>query len=202
MTVIFAYLIKHPEGAVLYDCGCAADSEIINAIYSPSVRSLSTALAEHGVTISEIKTVVLSHLHFDHCGQVRSLYGRPIYVQRAEVEAAQAPNYTVPEWAALPVDDRRIIEGDEDIAEGLKVIFSPGHTPGHQSLLVRGGGKTTLVGGQCCYCVEGFSPDRIEKDNLFNESWDAVAQESLTRLRSFQPDRLLLSHDLNERVEL
>lgn len=199
---IFAYLIEHPEGAILYDCGCAADSEVINAIYSPSVRSLATALGEFGVAIPEIKAVVLSHLHFDHCGQVRSLYGRPIYVQQAEITAAQAPNYTIPEWAALPFDDRRIIDGDEDIAEGLKIIFSPGHTPGHQSLLVRGGGKTTMIGGQCCYCVEGFSPDRIEDDNLFDKTWNAVARESLAKLRDFRPDRLLLSHDPNEQLEL
>jgi N-acyl homoserine lactone hydrolase len=192
---IFAYAVEHPDGVILFDCGCADDSELINQLYRPQVCSLAAALNATGLDLGDIKAVVLSHLHFDHCGQMRSVYGRPIFVQRAEIVAAQTANYTITDWAFIPVDDRRIVESDECIAEGLEIVTTPGHTPGHQSLVVRGGNQTTILAGQCCYCAMSFVSSDLEQDNLFDKTWAPAAQDSIEKLRSLSPDRVLLSHD-------
>jgi N-acyl homoserine lactone hydrolase len=190
---LHAFAIEHPDGVVLFDCGCGTDSAEVNAFYSPKVIALEDALKRVGIGIAAIKAVVLSHLHFDHCGQLGLLRGRPVYVQRAELDAAKAPDYTVAGWAAIPAADCRALDGDETIAAGLTVIATPGHTPGHQSLVVRGGGETTIVGGQCCYCAEGIT--RFEPDNLFSTHWETAARDSIRKLLSLNPRRILLSHD-------
>lgn len=192
---IFAYVVEHPDGNILFDCGCADDSDLINSLYQPNVRPLEAALSEFNLRIADIASVVLSHLHFDHCGQLRSVRGRPTFVQMAEIEAAQMPNYTVPDWATVSDEDRRIVVGDEKIAPGLEIIASPGHSPGHQCLVIRGDSRTTILGGQCCYCTSSFERSSVEQDNLFNEGWNEVALDSIKKLRSLMPDRLLLSHD-------
>jgi N-acyl homoserine lactone hydrolase len=193
-ALLHAFAIEHPDGVVLFDCGCGTDSAEVNAFYAPQVIALDDALARVGLCIADIKAVVLSHLHFDHCGQLRSLRGKPVYVQRAELEAAKAPDYTVAEWASIPAADCRALDGDETIAPGLTAIATPGHTPGHQSLMVQGGGMTTIVGGQCCYCIEGL--DNLEMDNLFSDRWEAAARDSIRKLARFKPQLILLSHDV------
>ena len=61
----------------------------------------------------------------------------PFYVQRPEVDEVERDRfYTDQEWALPPVAQRRIIDGDFDIAEGVTILATPGHTPGHQSVLI------------------------------------------------------------------
>lgn len=192
---IFAYAVEHPDGVVLFDCGCGEDSDLINAIYKPELKPLEIALGDCGLMLTDIAAVVVSHLHFDHCGQLRKVHGRPVFVQGAEIEAAQKANYTVSDWAVIPPEDCRILFGDQQIGSGLTIVSTPGHTPGHQSLVVRGGGETSIIGGQCCYCSNSFEKSLIEQDNLFEIQSAAVALDSLKRLASFKPSRVLLAHD-------
>ncbi len=191
---IYAYLIEHPDGPVLFDCGCGGDSELINSLYQPQVTQLETALGAFNRSTQDVAAIVLSHLHFDHCGQLPAVAGRPTYVQKSEIVAAQASGYTVAKWASIPEPDLRAISGDEPLAPGLKIMFTPGHTPGHQSLIVTGGGQTTIVGGQCCYTHAGIENDQLEYDNLFGPDWETAARDTLARLRSLSADSLLLAH--------
>jgi N-acyl homoserine lactone hydrolase len=195
---IYAYAVEHPDGVVLFDCGCGTDNEEVNSRYRPIVNPLEETLATFGIGLTDVKAAVLSHLHFDHCGQLRSIRGRPVYVQGAEIEAARAPDYTVADWAAIPDADRHIVDGDETIAPGLTIVSSPGHTPGHQSLVVKGGNTTTIIGGQCCYCVSNFNASNIEADNLFDDRWESIAKGSMRKLMEFKPNRLLLAHDARD----
>jgi N-acyl homoserine lactone hydrolase len=191
---IFAYLIEHPDGNILFDCGCGSDNTTINALYNPAITSLERALGCQHLSIHEIAAVVVSHLHFDHCGQLPALAGKPVYVQRSEIDAAAAPGYTVPDWSTIAPADSRTLDGDADLADGLRIFATPGHTTGHQSLIVSGGGETTILGGQCCYRHAGMNPDGFEYDNLHGPSWESAARDSLARLRSIGTQRLFLAH--------
>ncbi len=192
---IFAYLIEHPDGFVLFDCGCGADDEIINKLYRPKITPLQAALNDCGLSIDCISAVVVSHLHFDHCGQLPSLAGRPIFVQKAELEVARSPGYTAAKWAEIDSTDCRTLDGDEWLAPGLQIIRTPGHTPGHQSLVVTGGDETTIIGGQCCYRHAGLEPESFEFDNLHDQNSEQAARDSLARLRSLNAERLFLAHE-------
>jgi glyoxylase-like metal-dependent hydrolase (beta-lactamase superfamily II) len=119
-------------------------------------RSVAVALAELGVEPASIDVVVLTHLHFDHVGGCtrRTTTGvEPVFprarhvVQRAELEAARHPHVrnkasylaeNVEPLAAAGLLE--VVEGEVEVAPGVRVVPSPGHSRGHQSVLIDGGG--------------------------------------------------------------
>ena len=96
-------------------------------------------LRRAGVGLDEIDALVMSHFHVDHTGGIRYFAdGRPVYVQGAELDFGLSPAAEPAQW--LPhYDDPKInwqrLDGDTDLADGIRTIFSPGHAPGHQSYL-------------------------------------------------------------------
>lgn len=192
---VFSFLVLHPSGPILIDTGVGIGNEVIDDLYSPVHHDLDAALDHHGVRVDDVAIVITSHLHFDHCGQNHRFAHCRIIVQQAEVEAAKEPMYTVPEWAFPPTVDLEVIEGDQEIAPGVSVIATPGHTAGHQSVLIEDdAGTRTIVCCQASWDVTSF-----EAATLGDDGWDqAAGVASLEKLHALDPDRVLLSHDNNE----
>jgi N-acyl homoserine lactone hydrolase len=81
--------------------------------------------------------VVNTHLHFDHCGGNHLFAGKPIYVQRRELEDARTqPEYSIPGWVDAPGVNYVEVEGDHELVPGIRLVATPGHTPGSQVILV------------------------------------------------------------------
>jgi N-acyl homoserine lactone hydrolase len=191
---VLGYVVHHPDGPIVVDTGVGRGSDLIEQLYRPTVHDLVDRLDEVGVDERDVAAVVCSHLHFDHCGQNAALRA-PVHVQAAEREAAALPHYTVPEWASLPEDRWRLAHGDEDLAEGVRLLATPGHTPGHQSVLVAGGDERVVLGGQCAYTAAEFAAGSVPVEDVHDASWHDIALESLRRLRELRPTRVLFSHD-------
>lgn len=191
---VHAWVIRHPDGALLVDTGVGLDNGLIDEWYKPRSTTLTAALGAIGLVLSDITAVVVSHLHFDHCGQQASLPA-PTYVQAVEFEAAQAPGYTVPDWAAIPKNRQRLVRGDQEIAEGIRLLATPGHTPGHQSVVIEAGDKRVVIAAQCAYRAEELRSGQPAASNLHDETWMNAARDSLQRLRSLAPFTAHLSHD-------
>lgn len=197
---VFGYAIQHPDGVILFDTGVGTGNSFIDDLYRPSVVPVAEALAQHGIDERDVVAVVNSHLHFDHCGQNDFFHDRgvPIYVQAREIEAAQAFGYTVPEWAAIPEESLRVAHGDEALADGVSLIETIGHTPGHQSLMVETGDGRVIVGGQCVYCADELTARHVAADNIHDQSFVEAARESLERVVAFAPRRVVLAHDATQ----
>jgi len=150
------FLVVHPQGTLLWDTGEIPDSAIESDGEPTTDRSFTVSnallpqLAAIGYTPSDITYLALSHYHNDHVANANAFAGSTWLVQRAEREAmfAATPDTEkngpiVPNRAffdALEESDTVILEHeDHDVfGDGTVVIkFSPGHTPGHQSLFVR-----------------------------------------------------------------
>ncbi len=84
--VIQGYAIEHPDGVILFDTGVADDHPVINEVYEPTMVPIVDALGAVGIDERDVTAIVDSHLHFDHCGQNRSLPSVPVYVQQSEYE--------------------------------------------------------------------------------------------------------------------
>lgn len=119
-------------------------------------RSIATALSEIGVTPESIDVVVMTHLHFDHAGGatrrrrdggLEPVFSRARHVvQRRELDAAHHPHernrasYLAENFAPLEAAGLLVtVDGEAEIVPGVRVLPTPGHTPGHQSVLIDGG---------------------------------------------------------------
>jgi len=191
-----AFLVRHPDGPFLVDSGVADDHELINDLYRPTVVPVVDALNGAGIDERDLVGIVNTHLHFDHCGQNRSLSSVPVHVQAAELEASTEPLFTIPEWAHIHAKRRRVVHGDEEIATGVHLVLTPGHTPGHQSVLIEAAdGERRLIVGQCCYSCGEFRTGDVLAADMHDESFIRAGAESLERLRALGPSRAHFSHD-------
>jgi glyoxylase-like metal-dependent hydrolase (beta-lactamase superfamily II) len=175
-------------------------------LYKPRRIELEDALAEADVSVREITAIVNTHLHFDHCGNNRLFPGVPIYVQAAELEAAQQPHYTVPEWVNFARANYVPVRGAYSLSENLELLATPGHTPGHQSMLVRSRRRTDIIVGQAAYTAAEFQlfcgrrngehDAALHRCIASNATWSAEAYvASLEALVQAGPDRAFFSHD-------
>jgi glyoxylase-like metal-dependent hydrolase (beta-lactamase superfamily II) len=191
---VYAWVIRHPDGPILVDSGVGIGHPLIDEWYRPRTTVIGDALGAVEIDVDEVVGLILSHLHFDHCGQQAAL-GCPIYVQAAEHEAAQAEGYTVPEWAAIPKDRLRVVDGDAEIADGVRLLATPGHSPGHQSVLIEAGDHRVVLAAQCAFAAAELRRGVPATSNLHDEAWEGPARESLRRVRSLAPVTCHLSHD-------
>src|SRR6266568_1030520 len=143
---VHGFLIKHPAGAGLVDTGYGTPLALIKD-YRPVNASVAEALRTHDVDPSDIRWVINSHLHFDHCGQNAVFPQAPFYVQRTEYEGRHRYADTPAEWLEFAGARVELLDGEREIVSGVRVITTPGHTPGHQSVEVDTSAGPALLTG-------------------------------------------------------
>jgi N-acyl homoserine lactone hydrolase len=194
---IFGFAVRSATGVVLFETGVGFGHAGIEAHYQPRHRPLAAVLAAHGLSPRAIVAGANSHLHFDHSGQNALLGSVPVYVQAAEYEAARAPQYTVREWVDFPGAQYRLLDGETDILPGLRLLPTPGHTPGHQSLLVETATGLAVLAGQAVYSAAEFEAIRTTGQLSGNDpppDPDAYLA-SAQRLIALRPQAVYFSHD-------
>lgn len=191
---VYGFLIHHPDGAIVVDTGIGFGNDMIDELYRPDSQPLVGLLHANGIDERDVALIVNSHLHFDHCGQNHAVSAK-IAVQQAELDAATTPRYTVPEWARVPPERAHLLDGDADVAEGVRALHTPGHTPGHQSVLVESGEQRVIIAAQCIFRSAAWF-DGPEPTNLHAPEWADDARASVERLRALRPTSVLLSHDV------
>ena len=98
--------------------------------------------------MSRVAVVVNTHLHFDHCGGNRLFPGIPIHVQRRELaDARTKDDYTVREWVDFPGATYVEHDGEAEILPGVRLLPAPGHTAGHQIVVVETDEGPVVLGG-------------------------------------------------------
>jgi glyoxylase-like metal-dependent hydrolase (beta-lactamase superfamily II) len=193
---VLGFAVRDGADVVLVDTGVGEGSEIIERLYAPRRRALRAALGDAGIAMADVSAVVNSHLHFDHCGGNALFPGTPITVQRAEYEAAHEPHYTVPDWVDAPGLDYRLVEGEARVTERTRVVPTPGHTPGHQSLIVDAREGAWIVVCQAAYTAAEFEAARGGALAAPPGSWhEGAYRGSLDRLHDLAPARAFFSHD-------
>ncbi len=193
---VYGFVVTHTDGIVMIDTGVGGDHPGIEALYRPVRWPLADGLAELGIAPADVALVINTHLHFDHCGDNRLFPGRPIFAQRAEYEAAHAPDYTIPDWVDFPGAIYELVEGEREVLPGLTLIPTPGHTSGHQSVLLETSTGRIVIAGQAAYTASEYvNPEEAHARGL-ESAWDRQkCLESLRRLRELGPQRVYFSHD-------
>lgn len=139
------FLVIHPKGILLFDTGLP-DRIVGRPLYENVVygygqlkfNTLKGQLADIGVAPQDITYLALSHSHFDHVGNANDYAGSIWLAQQSEIDNTLGP-HRHPEAADLAHARTQVIDGDHDVFGDATVIlkYTPGHTPGHQSLYVK-----------------------------------------------------------------
>jgi glyoxylase-like metal-dependent hydrolase (beta-lactamase superfamily II) len=194
---VLAYLVQRDEGLILFDTGIGAADPETEAHYRPQRRALEGALASAGVTLGDVSLVVNCHLHFDHCGGNPLLGSKPILVQSAELAAARQGGYTIDELVDFPGATYEEITGEAEAWPGVWIIPTPGHTDGHQSLVVRHSDGTVILAGQAHDFASQFASDHLARHATLEglEQPLPTYPRWLERMSDFDPRRVLFAHD-------
>lgn len=196
------YLIKHARGWLLWDTGVAdAVAAMPDGLPPPNPRmtryrrtqTLGSQLDQLGVRPSEIKYVAISHAHPDHVGNIGMFPQSMVLVQKAEYD------WPTPFGRRLhaitsPIDQ---LEGDHDVfGDGsVTLIATPGHTPGHQSLLVKLP-KTgaLLLSGDAVHFKSNWENRRIPENN-FDKGQTAASMQRIADIMAREKAQLWINHD-------
>jgi len=194
---VFAFALRHRSGLILYETGIGRGNKLLDDSYQVVHRPIEAELEVHGHRVTDVRLVVNSHLHFDHCGNNMRFPGVPIFVQGVEYEVARQPNYTVPEWVDFEGAEYAVLNGDAQIASGVRVMSTPGHSPGHQSLVLDTKGGTIALAGQAMYSKAEYEHIRTTGTTTEEDPPPDPAQylASATRLIGLRPRRVYFSHD-------
>jgi N-acyl homoserine lactone hydrolase len=174
---VYVHVIDHPEARVLVDTGMTQLHPAV-ADMDPRLVPLS---AQADFDLTSIDVVVNTHLHFDHCGGNHLFTGRPIYVQRRELDDARTEDdYTIREWVEAPGVQYVPVDGALELLPGLRLIPAPGHTRGSQVVVVEAGGRPVVVGGDMAVFFAELDDPRTEGQQL---------------VRALEPAAVWLSHE-------
>jgi N-acyl homoserine lactone hydrolase len=201
-----AYLIEHPRGRILFDTGLGLrfrrdiDSKLGPAdtgFEFDESADIAVRLRAADVDPGAIDWIVNSHFHADHCGGNASIPNATVIVQSRELAWAQAAGETrVYDSADFEVGHPiKAIDGELDLfGDGVvRIVPTPGHTPGHQSMIVKLPGGDVLLAADCCYLKQSL-------DGLVTSPADhdqAQARDTLRRLARLrgQGTRIFFGHD-------
>jgi N-acyl homoserine lactone hydrolase len=167
---VFAWAIRSASGTILVDTGMIDSTPELDAEWQPSIHAWPP--------LDDVVAIVNTHLHFDHCGGNRRFAGTPTYVQRLEWEAVAEPEYLV-EWARFDGATYELVDGDAELFRGISLLLTPGHTAGHQAVLVDTADGLVVLGGDVTYSM----------DELV-----AGGQPSIDRIHALRPAEVWLAH--------
>jgi N-acyl homoserine lactone hydrolase len=200
------YLIKHAQGWFVWDTGIAdAVAAMPNGLVPADPKAtlwrrpktLAAELDQLGVKPTDIKSMAVSHTHPDHIGNVELFPNTMLYVQRAEYEWPGANNQ--PRFK--PEHPVTLLEGDRDVfGDGSVTILStPGHTPGHQSLLVKlPNSGAILLSGDAVHFRANWDNRRIPSMNTSKEQ-TVASMEKIADILTKEKAQLWINHDKAQR---
>ncbi|MFC0623160.1 N-acyl homoserine lactonase family protein [Kribbella deserti] len=173
---VCVHVIDHPDGRVLVDTGMTKMHPAVVAAFDPHLYPLS----ESDFDVAGIDFVVNTHLHADHCGGNHLFAGRPIYVQRRELDDAHSEeDYTIREWVDAPGLQYVPVDGELELLPGIRLVPAPGHTPGSQIVVVETGGRPVVICGDTAVWFGELDEPRTEGQR---------------QIRALDPEKVWLAH--------
>ena len=174
---VYVHVIDHPDARILVDTGMTEPHPRVEAEFTPRLYPLNQ---NQGFDLAGIDLVVNTHLHGDHCGGNHLFAGKPIYVQRRELDDAHREDDYIREWVDAPGVRYVPVDGELELLPGLRLLPAPGHTAGSQVVVIDTGGRPVVVGGDVAV--------------WFGEL-DEAHTEGQLRVRALDPELVWLAHE-------
>jgi glyoxylase-like metal-dependent hydrolase (beta-lactamase superfamily II) len=202
------YLIRHAQGWMLWETGFSESIAGMPDYVTPVLtwrwrapKTLSAQLADLGVTPDQITHLGFSHAHPDHIGNGSLFPAATLYIQKAEYDFYLGPKGKPP---AAPANYEKLrsnrvvmLSGDHDVfGDGsVRILSSPGHTPGHQSLLVRlPKTGSVLLTGDAAHFQDNWDNRRVPVQNYSKEQ-TLESMEKLAAVATANKAQVWINHD-------
>nr|HID59275.1 N-acyl homoserine lactonase family protein [Desulfobacterales bacterium] len=151
---IYVFYIKGGDKKILVDTGLEEFMvpEEVGKEYGLNILPFEDALATLDLKPEDIDVIIHTHLHNDHCENDYKCVNAKVYVQKKEYDFFKNPHPIDHRYYSDILDGVDIVEidGDANIMEGIDVIFTPGHTPGGQSVSINTSKGRAIITGFCC----------------------------------------------------
>lgn len=211
---VMAFLIDTGDGYILYDTG--SNPEAMNGywpnglkevypLYQTKEERLENQLALVGVKPEEIKTVVLSHMHLDHAGNIHLFKHADVYAPKEDYLAAQAQVHLNADPAThggyvkgdmdVAVKQYHLVSADFEIVPGVEVVTLPGHTPGLLGLVVHLDGGTIILPQDAVYTSEIYGPPAKMSGLLHDSVAFFRSVEKVRELEKKHNAKVFFAHD-------
>lgn len=163
---IFSFLIQGDGRNVLIDSGCVAEEmaavSALKAGYE-DVKPLEKALKERGVSVEDITEVIQTHLHSDHWLNAKRLPKATFWIQEEELAFAMNPHpFFLRSFNRKRYEGMKFktIKGDTPFADGIDILYTPGHTAGTQSVGIETEQGKVVIAGFCSIPQNFYPPDK------------------------------------------
>ena len=200
------YLIEHERGRLLFDAGLplgvVGQGDVIpqpGAVMRYE-RSLIDQLADLGLAPADVDYIALSHHHFDHAGAANVFTSSTVLIQGSEYEAAfkraeENEVFDASLYDKLAESNRITLSGDYDVFgdRSTTLVSAPGHTPGHQVLMIRLANTGTIVLGGDLFHFRASR--KLRRTPVFNTD----AEQTLRSMDKVE--QLLIDHDATLWIE-
>ena len=213
---VYTVLIDHPSGKILYDLGCHPDAMkgywpagLVNVFpyYYDAGQTLVEQLALTGTKPADIKTVVLSHMHLDHAGNLNLFEHADVYVHRKDFEYGQTMVHLSPDPEKhgayvkadleVPVKQFHLVDKDFELVPGIEVITLPGHTPGLLGIVVHLAKEGTLIFPQdALYTRENYGPPAKASGIMYDTLAFFASIEKVREYAAKYKAKVMFSHDM------
>lgn len=182
---------------IIVDTGIGELPERHKSYYRPErTKTLIESLREEKIKPEEITIVINTHLHVDHCGNNILFKNAKIYVQKVEIDYAYNPDrFLRGGYLKKFFENADFIKlkGDTEIVDGVNVITTPGHTPGHQSIIVNFNDKKYVYCGDTAPLREN-----IRKRYVVGIHHNPIqALESIDKIRNIDGE-YIYAHDIEQ----
>jgi N-acyl homoserine lactone hydrolase len=215
------WLVKHSGEWLLWDAGVPESahddpkgwSTLPKLIVYHLDKTLIDQLGEIGLTTRDITRVAVSHTHGDHIGNVALFPNAMILIQRAEYLWINSPNGSSDNVNQLMALARtllgkpanlELIDGDSDVfGDGsVTLVSTPGHTPGHQSLLIHlKKSGFIILSGDVVHSEENFLNDVVPSLNT-DKAESVMSMERVRKMMSTYEAKLFINHDKKQSDQL
>lgn len=210
--VASCYLIRHAKGLMVWDTGIPAlvaskpegvsiAGGKINLFLD---KSFPESLKEYGVEPKDIKHLAISHMHADHAGNANTFTKATWYIQQAEYDAAYGPlakklNFNLQTYNKLSKESTVKINGHHDVyGDGsVMLIPAPGHTPGHQVVLIQLPSGPVVLSGDLWHFASNQKHSRVPGFN-YDKKQTLDSIKSVNALVAATGAKLIIQHDVEQ----
>lgn len=215
-----AWLIRGEGRVILVDAGCSAGDyrdrirgegplKLAGETFRDviDVKSIEECFEEQGLSFDDVDTFVQTHLDWDHCMNTTKFTKPRILIQQAEwkkvpfhplFESTYAPREHYEDIARLNVE---FVDGDHEVAKGVRCIVTPGHSPGGQSVVVDTDDGTYVIAGMCTIRENFYPPEEVLAKGTYKviptgmHTDPLECYDSMLRILDVGKDKVLPFHD-------